>query len=163
MESIKGKLEEIENNSDKRKFITQEMRIKTYYKEIFNIEIKEVFYKNKLDKATNQSINSENYLSNLNILCSPIIVWIKDNNKKVFKHKFIRGNYNGALYRAENDKNLNFRQQIYCFVDTILCEYCQKEYLSKMDKETIEMIIKKNDEINSDYYQWIENNYKNTK
>lgn len=160
MKSVKSKLEEMENNFDKRKFITQERRIKTYYKEIFNIEIKEVFYKNKLNKATNQSINSENYLSNLSILCFPIIIWIKDNNRKVFKHKFIRGNYNGALYRGENNKNLSFRQQIYCFVDTILCEYCQKEYLSKMDKETIEMIIRKNDQINVDYYNWIEQNYK---
>ena len=45
MKFIKDKLEEMENNLDKRKFITQEMRIKTYYKEVFNVEIKEVFYK----------------------------------------------------------------------------------------------------------------------
>ena len=32
MKFIKDKLEEMENNLDKRKFITQEMRIKTYYK-----------------------------------------------------------------------------------------------------------------------------------
>ena len=160
MKFIKDKLEEMENNLDKRKFITQEMRIKTYYKEVFNIEIKEVFYKAGLEKASDKSIKSKNYLSNLRILCFPIVIWIKDNNKKIFKHKFIKGNYNGALYRKENNKNLSFRQQIYCFVDTILCEYCQKEYLNKMNNETIEMIIKKNDQINVDYYNWIEQNYK---
>lgn len=160
MKFIKDRIEEVENNFDKRKFITQEMRVKTYYKEIFNIEIKEVFYKNGLEKASDMSIKSKNYLSNLRILCFPIIIWIKDNNKKVFKHRFIKGNYNGALYRQENNKNLSYRQKIYCFVDTILCEYCQKEYLNKMDNETIEMIIRKNDQINVDYYNWIEQNYK---
>lgn len=160
MKGINKEIEKLESISDKNKFVTQEMKIKTYYNKIFNIEIKEVFFKNSFNKACEKLVKSENYLSNLKIMCFPIIIWIKDNNKKIFKNKFIKGNYNSTIYRNENNKNLSFRQELYCFVDKILCEYCQHKYLEKMDNETIEMIIRKNDEINNDYYKWIENNYK---
>lgn len=149
-----------ENKDDILSFISQEARTKSYYKEVFNIEIKDVFYKRDLDKVCDKAIKSKNYLSTLKVLSFPLLIIIKDNNKKIFKYKILKGNYNSTDFRENNNMCLSHSQKIYCFVDKIVSEYCQNQYLNKMSAEYVTKIIEKNDKINYDYQNWIMENYK---
>lgn len=163
-----------DNKNDKLKetrFLTQESRIKEYYKEVFNIEIKEVLFKKKeKEKKINENIKGREeeqplYINNSSLdgyqtLCLDIIILIKDNNKRIFKTKFLKETYNATIYKNEINNQLSFSEHIYCFVDKTLSEYCQKHYLDKLNTENLATIREKDNKINEDYFEWIIKNYK---
>ena len=81
MKFIKDKLEEMENNLDKRKFITQEMRIKTYYKEVE--EAMDLFLG---EGGTKKIFGSRRYLrmfNDLSDMLKPIMPKLKLNSESI--------------------------------------------------------------------------------
>ena len=163
-----------DNKNDKLKetrFLTQESRIKEYYKEVFNIEIEEVLFKKKekeekidensrLREEEQPLYTNTSSLDDYQALCLDIIILIKDNNKRIFKTKFLKGTYNATIYKNEINNQLSFSEHIYCFVDKILSEYCQKHYLDKLDTEKLTIIKEKDNKLNEDYFEWIIKNHK---
>lgn len=136
-------------------------RIAYYYKEVFNIEIINLFYKRNYKKMNDKNISLSNYLEILRIEVFDFYILVKDNNKKIFKYKLIKSRYDNSKYRNGENKYVNFLEYLYFFVDESLCQYCQKYYLNKHNTKIINNILEKNNQINEDYQRWIVENYEN--
>lgn len=134
-------------------------RIKNYYKKMFDIEIINLFYKRKKKKNTNQMEQQENYLRLIQAETFDFFILIKDNNKKIFKHKLLKATYDNAKYKENKNENLDFMEKLYVFVDESLGNYCKKKYINKLNSEDLNNLIRKNGEINEDYKNWIIENY----
>lgn len=134
-------------------------RIAFYYKEVFNIEILNLFYKKNLKDITNKNINLPNYLEALTIEAFDFYILIKDNNKKFFKYRVLKALYDNKKYRYGENKYVSFLENLYFFVDEYLCKYCQKHYLNKHNNKQINMILEKDKKINNNYHEWIMKNY----
>lgn len=135
-------------------------RIAFYYKEVFNIEILNLFYKRNLKKMSDKNIKLSNYLEVLPLEVFDFYILIKDNNKKVFKYKLLKATYDGKKYRDKENRYVSFLEYLYFFVDEYLCRYCQKHYLGKHNTKQINMILEKDKKVNNDYHEWIMRNYK---
>lgn len=65
-------------------------------------------------------------------------------------------------YGENKDKNLNFMENLYFFVDESLGNYCKNKYINKLKGENLNDLIKKDGKINEDYKDWIIENYFST-
>lgn len=126
-------------------------RMAYYYKEVLNIEIINLFYKNKGKKAIN--FDDKKIKFDFKIL-------IKDNNKKIFKYRILNARFDIIKYAQfkhnhfSDPKTLeDWEEILYYFVDNRIVEYCKERYFQNSDK--LEEIIKKNDLINQDYQKWL--------
>lgn len=126
-------------------------RMAYYYKEVLNIEIINLFYKNKGKKALN--FDDKKIKFNFKIL-------IKDNNKKFFKYKILETTFDLVKYyqfkhnKFSEPKTLeDWEEILYYFIDNRIVEYCKEKYFQNSDK--LEEIMKKNDLINQDYQRWL--------
>lgn len=126
-------------------------RMAYYYKEVLNIEIINLFYKNKGKKAIN--FDDKKIKFDFKIL-------IKDNNKKIFKYRILNARFDIIKYAQfkhnhfSNPKTLeDWEEILYYFIDNRIVEYCKERYFQNSDK--LEEIIKKNDLINQDYQKWL--------
>lgn len=134
-------------------------RIAFYYKEVFNIEILNLFYKKNLKEVTDKNIKLPNYLEALKVEAFDFYILIRDNNKKFFKYRVLKALYDNKKYRDEGNRYVSFLENLYFFVDECLCQYCQKHYLNKHNTKQINMILEKDKEINNNYHNWIMKNY----
>lgn len=134
-------------------------RIALYYKEVFNIEILNLFYKRNLKKTSDKNVKLSNYIEVLPIEVFDFYILIKDNNKKIFKYKLLKATYDGRKYRDKENRYIGFLENLYFFVDEYLCKYCRKHYLGKHNTKQINMILEKDKEVNDDYHNWIVKNY----
>lgn len=131
-------------------------KIAYYYSKVFNIKIISLFCKeNKKTKKIENLLNNfeEKQYFNFYIL-------IKDNNKKILKYKLIKCNADILKYRNDlslGDKTIDLLECLYYFVDKELCDYCKKRYVDNKNNEDIKEILRKNEEINLDYHNWISN------
>ena len=126
-------------------------RMAYYYKEVLNIEIINLFYKNKGKKAIN--FDDKKIKFDFKIL-------IKDNNKKIFKYRILNARFDMIKYAQfkhnhfSDPKTLeDWEEILYYFIDNRIVEYCKERYFQNSDK--LEEIIKKNDLINQDYQKWL--------
>ena len=126
-------------------------RMAYYYKEVLNIEIINLFYKNKGKKAIN--FDDKKIKFDFKIL-------IKDNNKKIFKYRILNARFDIIKYAQfkhnhfSDPKTLeDWEEILYYFIDNRIVEYCKERYFQNSDK--LEEIIKKNDLINQDYQKWL--------
>lgn len=126
-------------------------RMAYYYKEVLNIEIINLFYKNKGKKAIN--FDDKKIKFDFKIL-------IKDNNKKIFKYKILNARFDIIKYAQfkhnhfSDPKTLeDWEEILYYFIDNRIVEYCKEKYFQNSDK--LEEIMKKNDLINQDYQRWL--------
>ena len=126
-------------------------RMAYYYKEVLNIEIINLFYKNKGKKAIN--FDDKKIKFDFKIL-------IKDNNKKIFKYRILNARFDIIKYAQfkhnhfSDPKTLeDWEEILYYFVDNRIVEYCKERYFQNSDK--LEEIMKKNDLINQDYQRWL--------
>lgn len=134
-------------------------RIKNYYKKMFNIEIINLFYKRKKNKKGKETSQQEDYLKLIQMEVFDFYILIKDNNRRIFKHKLLKATYNNSKYRENKNQEMNFMERLYIFVDETLGNYCKKKYINKQKTEDLNRLIKKNNEINEDYRSWIIENY----
>lgn len=126
-------------------------RMAYYYKEVLNIEIINLFYKNKGKKAIN--FDDKKIKFDFKIL-------IKDNNKKIFKYRILNARFDIIKYAQfkhnhfSDPKTLeDWEEILYYFIDNRIVEYCKEKYFQNSDK--LEEIMKKNDLINQDYQRWL--------
>lgn len=126
-------------------------RMAYYYKEVLNIEIINLFYKNKGKKAIN--FDDKKIKFDFKIL-------IKDNNKKIFKYRILNTRFDIIKYAQfkhnhfSDPKTLeDWEEILYYFIDNRIVEYCKERYFQNSDK--LEEIIKKNNLINQDYQKWL--------
>lgn len=126
-------------------------RMAYYYKEVLNIEIINLFYKNKGKKAIN--FDDKKIKFDFKIL-------IKDNNKKIFKYRILNARFDIIKYAQfkhnhfSDPKTLeDWEEILYYFIDNRIVEYCKERYFQNSDK--LEEIMKKNDLINQDYQRWL--------
>lgn len=126
-------------------------RMAYYYKEVLNIEIINLFYKNKGKKAIN--FDDKKIKFDFKIL-------IKDNNKKIFKYRILNARFDMIKYAQfkhnhfSDPKTLeDWEEILYYFIDNRIVEYCKEKYFQNSDK--LEEIMKKNDLINQDYQRWL--------
>lgn len=140
-----------------------ENRLSNYYKTMFDIEIISLFYKKQADKQLEKDIGEESWLNAIKYSCFDFYILIKDNNKKIFKYKFLKAFYNPILFSENENKYANFTEKLYWFVDQKLCEYCQNKYLKKYTPEMLAELSKKNKQINESYRNYIQNKLENFK
>ena len=126
-------------------------RMAYYYKEVLNIEIINLFYKNKGKKAIN--FDDKKIKFDFKIL-------IKDNNKKIFKYRILNARFDIIKYAQFKHNHFSepktledWEEILYYFIDNRIVEYCKEKYFQNSDK--LEEIIKKNDLINQDYQKWL--------
>lgn len=126
-------------------------RMAYYYKEVLNIEIINLFYKNKGKKAIN--FDDKKIKFDFKIL-------IKDNNKKIFKYRILNARFDIIKYAQfkhnhfSDPKTLeDWEEILYYFIDNRIVGYCKEKYFQNSDK--LEEIMKKNDLINQDYQRWL--------
>lgn len=126
-------------------------RMAYYYKEVLNIEIINLFYKNKGKKAIN--FDDKKIKFDFKIL-------IKDNNKKIFKYKILNARFDIIKYAQFKHNHFSepktledWEEILYYFIDNRIVEYCKEKYFQNSDK--LEEIMKKNDLINQDYQRWL--------
>lgn len=126
-------------------------RMAYYYKEVLNIEIINLFYKNKGKKALN--FDDKKIKFDFKIL-------IKDNNKKIFKYKVLNARFDIIKYAQFKHNHFSepktledWEEILYYFIDNRIVEYCKEKYFQNSDK--LEEIMKKNDLINQDYQRWL--------
>ena len=158
-EKMEENFNNLENNDNKFQLVSN--RIAFFYKEVFNIEIINLFYKRNLEKMNNKNVSSSNYLEAFPINVFDFYILVKDYNKKLFKYKLIKARFDGSKYRDNNNQYAGFLEHLYWFVDEALCQYCQKHYMGKHNTKQIDMILEKNEKINNDYSEWIEEKYQN--
>lgn len=126
-------------------------RMAYYYREVLNIEIINLFYKNKGKKALN--FDDKKIKFDFKIL-------IKDNNKKIFKYKVLNARFDIIKYAQFKHNHFSepktledWEEILYYFIDNRIVEYCKEKYFQNSDK--LEEIMKKNDLINQDYQRWL--------
>ena len=126
-------------------------RMAYYYKEVLNIEIINLFYKNKGKKALN--FDDKKIKFDFKIL-------IKDNNKKIFKYRILNARFDIIKYAQFKHNHFSepktledWEEILYYFIDNRIVEYCKEKYFQNSDK--LEEIMKKNDLINQDYQRWL--------
>lgn len=126
-------------------------RMAYYYKEVLNIEIINLFYKNKGKKAIN--FDDKKIKFDFKIL-------IKDNNKKIFKYRILNARFDIIKYAQFKHNHFSepktledWEEILYYFIDNRIVEYCKEKYFQNSDK--LEEIMKKNDLINQDYQRWL--------
>lgn len=114
-------------------------RMAYYYKEVLNIEIINLFYKNKGKKAIN--FDDKKIKFDFKIL-------IKDNNKKIFKYRILNARFDIIKYAQfkhnhfSDPKTLeDWEEILYYFIDNRIVEYCKEKYFQNSDK--LEEIMKK--------------------
>lgn len=142
-------------------FLLVQNRIAYYFKEVFNVEIINLFYKKNMNKVVDKGLGGlENYLETSQSLEFDFYILIKDNNKKIFKYKLIKSRCGSRKFKVGENKYIGFMENLYFFVDESLCKYCRKHYMDKHESERLNDILLKNNEINCDYEKWIIENYK---
>jgi hypothetical protein len=106
-------------------------RMAYYYKEVLNIEIINLFYKNKGKKAIN--FDDKKIKFDFKIL-------IKDNNKKIFKYRILNARFDIIKYAQfkhnhfSDPKTLeDWEEILYYFVDNRIVEYCKERYFQNSD------------------------------
>lgn len=144
----------IENNN---KFGTVSNRIAYYYKEVFDIEIVSLLYKNKDKTDIQDRLHAKNYLDKLRGIDFNFYILIKDNNR-IWKYKLIKCKLNCSNYIDNND-TFDFSEALYYIVDQKVCEYCKKYKFKRMKKKDFEEILLKDREINDDYNSWVMGNF----
>lgn len=126
-------------------------RINYYYKNVFKIEIDNLFFK-----------KNEREMMNFDSLKNKVFdfyIVITDNNKKIFKTRLLKATFDKSNKNI-SDKNIGFPEMLYSIVDERLAKYCNK-YLKNKTKKQKEKLgkIKDNDfKVNLEYQEWLENN-----
>ena len=126
-------------------------RMAYYYKEVFDIEIVNLFCK----RSKENNINFENKIPRFDFK-----ILIKDNNKKIFKYKVLNARFDIIKYAQFKHNHFSepktledWEEILYYFIDNRIVEYCKERYFQNSDK--LEEIMKKNDLINQDYQRWL--------
>ena len=140
------------NENEKANFLFEIQKLKHYYKEMFDIEIIDIYYRKNIDKLMDRVMKSKDYLSNMRIGVFPITIKIKDNNKKVFKIKNIKGNIDFLKFRtSEIEAGKAFLRNILTETDERIGNYCRYMYIDRIDNNSVVELIKRNDELNSKF------------
>ena len=128
-------------------------RIAKYYKEVFDIEIIQLFHKSNKKKQEKKNIGEVefDFLTNSTF---DFYVLIKDNKRFAIKHKLIKITYNEAIFESQGSQNLTFMEKLYTAVDLALYKYCVKRYRWK-EQEIPADVIEKHYKITEDYHKYL--------
>lgn len=142
---------------DTLKFLTPLNRIILYYETVFNIKVKNVFYKKKefQELIQNSAIDLRIYNELIKI---PIIISIKDNNKKFLKTRILKFYMHKLELNLKTNKIFEGEEIIANLIDENLSKYCLKKYFNKNNDSNLNNIYDKNEKINYEYQNWIKQN-----